>query len=129
MDLPIRKGYSGSKTGIVLDGTTVTAYSAVVPAHIGNTFSLQMDYLALASSLTATVELHATNHKTPSDDDSSWVVQTALSARICPPAALDENKGFEVANAGFLYYRVKFSRTAGSGTIDTYYAVKEQVNR
>ena len=128
MDLPIRKGYSGSKTGIVLDGVTTVAYSAVVPAHIGNTFSIQMDYLALASSLVATVELQATNHKSPSDDDSSWIVQTALSARICPPNALDENKGFEMTNAGFLYYRLKFTRTGGSGTVNTYYAVKEQVN-
>jgi hypothetical protein len=99
---------------IAVDGTTTTGYSTAIKHRGRAAASWQVDWTG--SGLTATIKLYASNKAEPIlTSDADWVEQTDVVI-AGPTASASGQSMANVGNANFRWYRLKFTRSAGSGT-------------
>ena len=123
------------KGGQVLDSETISADPATVYSNVFYVTSSNMASFHLvvdddASSLAITVTLWASNKPNPSlTDDTDWVQMTSSHGYDgLPngnPTGGDTKDLVDLGNLGAAVYRFKFERTAGSGTLDGWVAIKD----
>lgn len=101
-------------SAIAVDGTTVTGYSTAIKHRGRSAASWHVDWTG--AGLSADIKLYASNKPEPGlANDTDWVEQTDVV--IAGPAVSASGKlTVNVGNANLRWYRLKFARTAGSGT-------------
>jgi len=120
---PFPGGNSGALT---LDATDTSQYTEPLCVPNGSVFAFQLDWQSTGDDLAATGEMQETcirNPDTATDTDwvtSSDVTITAVAATDTPVKQL-----VNVGNLGSALVRFKFTRSAGSGTIQVYWSIKK----
>ncbi len=124
-----KKQFTGGQTAaLTLDATTTTQYTDPIVVPHGSVFAIQLDWQSVGDDLAATGEMQETcipNPDTSTDTDwvtSSDVTITAIAATDTPVKQL-----INIGNMGSAMFRLKFSRSAGSGTVQVYYSIKKNV--
>lgn len=118
----------GQTTALTLDATDTTVYTDPVVVPHGSVFAIQLDWQSVGDDLAATGEMQETCIPNPSvADDTDWVTSsdvsiTAISATDTPAKQL-----INIGNMGSAMFRLKFTRSAGSGTVQVYYSIKKNV--
>jgi len=112
---------------IALDGTTTTGYSVPVDLTHAPAGSIQWDVDDDASSFACTVTVWATNKGSPDlADDTDW--EDITSTVTQPVVTGGDVSGFLVLTGDDAVYervRIKYVRSAGSGTIRHWCSAKD----
>lgn len=116
-------------TALALDfGGTATGYTDLLSVGGASGWAVHIEWTDDDSDFAVTPTLWASNKSAPDQsDDSDWVEMTAEHGWKGFVSAIDGGDGKELADvsaSGALFYRLKFVATAGSGTINAWYARK-----
>lgn len=106
------------KDTTAVDGTTTTGYTTPVSHRRRAGLSYQIDWTG--TGLTATIKLYASNKREPVlTTDADWVEQTDVTI-TGPTTSASGQASANIGNANFRWYRLKYTRSAGSGTFVTH---------
>jgi len=118
----------GQSTILTLDATTATAYTDPVLVPHGSVFAIQLDWQSAGDDLAATAEFQETCIPNPVvSNDTDWVVASEVSITAISATDTPAKELINIGNMGSAMFRLKFSRSAGSGTVQVYYSIKKNI--
>lgn len=111
-------------SAIAVSASPSTGYSTAISHRHRSAASWQVTWTG--SGLTATIVLYASNKPDPdTSSDTDWLAQTDVSI-TGPTTSASGSASVNIGNANFKWYRLKFTRSAGSGTFVVHAATNKQ---
>lgn len=119
--------YNGAKIADDLnnDGTDVTVYSDAFSTSDCSVWSVHLEWVEDTATFATAITLWASNKPEPgADDDTDWVQMTATHGwdgfAGGDPAGGNGKDLADVGISGAKWYRLKFVRSTGAGTIQAW---------
>lgn len=124
-----KKQFPGGQSQVLtLDATTATAYTDPVVVPHGSVIAIQLDWQSTGDDLAATGEFQETCIPNPvTSTDTDWCVASEVSITAISATDTPAKQLINVGNMGSAMFRLKFSRSAGSGTVQVYYSIKKNI--
>lgn len=115
---------------LVVNGTATDVYSDPLQLDHSDIWSTHIEWTDDSTTLAVTVSLWASNKADPDGAVADWVQMTASHGYDGLPGGNPAGGSgadlVDISASGALWYKWRFQRTAGTGTIQAYFAEKDR---